>query len=153
MFFVEEGDQKWIAINLSTASIFCLCFPCREKWDAMNLISHTGQWISAGPKSAVRKCLFKDVFTIWNGLGISALTFTSGSVLWIVYTKSTFNYIEHSPSVSLCFICFICKPCNFLHNRKLSKFGVSLLKPESRLRGATGGVLHSLRTLPCHIIR
>lgn len=151
--FVEEGDHRIITIHLSTAGIFCLCFPCREKWDAMNLTSHTGLWISAGPKSAVRKFLFKYVFTIWNGLVISALIFRSGSVLWIAYTKSTDNYIGHSPSVSLYFICFICKPCNSLHNRKLSKFGVSLLKPEPRLRGATGSVLNSLRTLPCHIIR
>lgn len=38
-------------------------------------------------------------------------------------------------------------------NRKLSKAGVSLLKPEPRLRGAADSVLHSVRTLPCHILR
>uniref|UniRef100_A0A8C2XFK0 Abhydrolase domain containing 16A, phospholipase n=1 Tax=Cyclopterus lumpus TaxID=8103 RepID=A0A8C2XFK0_CYCLU len=37
-------------------------------------------------------------------------------------------------------------------NRKLSKAGVSLLKPEPKLRGAADSVLHSVRTLPCHII-
>ncbi|KAI4790550.1 hypothetical protein KUCAC02_034558, partial [Chaenocephalus aceratus] len=37
-------------------------------------------------------------------------------------------------------------------NPKLSKAGVSLLKPEPRLRGAADSVLHSVRTLPCHII-
>eukprot|EP00066_Takifugu_rubripes_P009573 XP_003976654.1 PREDICTED: abhydrolase domain-containing protein 16A [Takifugu rubripes] len=37
-------------------------------------------------------------------------------------------------------------------NRKLSKAGVSLLKAEPRIRGAADGVLHSVRTLPCHII-
>uniref|UniRef100_A0A8C2XJY5 Abhydrolase domain containing 16A, phospholipase n=1 Tax=Cyclopterus lumpus TaxID=8103 RepID=A0A8C2XJY5_CYCLU len=35
---------------------------------------------------------------------------------------------------------------------KLSKAGVSLLKPEPKLRGAADSVLHSVRTLPCHII-
>ncbi|KAF0045549.1 hypothetical protein F2P81_002078 [Scophthalmus maximus] len=35
---------------------------------------------------------------------------------------------------------------------KLSKAGVSLLKPEPRLRGAADSVLNSVRTLPCHII-
>uniref|UniRef100_A0A669D1T4 Abhydrolase domain containing 16A, phospholipase n=1 Tax=Oreochromis niloticus TaxID=8128 RepID=A0A669D1T4_ORENI len=35
---------------------------------------------------------------------------------------------------------------------KLSKAGVSLLRPEPRLRGAADSVLHSVRTLPCHII-
>uniref|UniRef100_A0A674MSV8 Abhydrolase domain containing 16A, phospholipase n=1 Tax=Takifugu rubripes TaxID=31033 RepID=A0A674MSV8_TAKRU len=35
---------------------------------------------------------------------------------------------------------------------KLSKAGVSLLKAEPRIRGAADGVLHSVRTLPCHII-
>uniref|UniRef100_A0A8C4ZNK9 Abhydrolase domain containing 16A, phospholipase n=1 Tax=Gadus morhua TaxID=8049 RepID=A0A8C4ZNK9_GADMO len=34
----------------------------------------------------------------------------------------------------------------------LSKAGVSLLKPESRLRGAADGVLQQVRTLPCHVI-
>ncbi|XP_034409688.1 phosphatidylserine lipase ABHD16A isoform X1 [Cyclopterus lumpus] len=37
-------------------------------------------------------------------------------------------------------------------NPKLSKAGVSLLKPEPKLRGAADSVLHSVRTLPCHII-
>ncbi|CDQ81052.1 unnamed protein product [Oncorhynchus mykiss] len=38
-------------------------------------------------------------------------------------------------------------------NRKLlSKTGVSLLKPEPKLRGAADSVLNSLRTLPCHIV-
>uniref|UniRef100_A0A8C5BWM4 Abhydrolase domain containing 16A, phospholipase n=1 Tax=Gadus morhua TaxID=8049 RepID=A0A8C5BWM4_GADMO len=37
-------------------------------------------------------------------------------------------------------------------NPKLSKAGVSLLKPESRLRGAADGVLQQVRTLPCHVI-
>uniref|UniRef100_A0A668A215 Abhydrolase domain containing 16A, phospholipase n=1 Tax=Myripristis murdjan TaxID=586833 RepID=A0A668A215_9TELE len=37
-------------------------------------------------------------------------------------------------------------------NPKLSKAGVSLLKPEPRLRGAADSVLNSVRTLPCHII-
>uniref|UniRef100_A0A6Q2XLG0 Monoacylglycerol lipase ABHD16A n=1 Tax=Esox lucius TaxID=8010 RepID=A0A6Q2XLG0_ESOLU len=38
-------------------------------------------------------------------------------------------------------------------NLKLpSKAGVSLLKPEARLRGAADSVLNSVRTLPCHII-
>uniref|UniRef100_A0A674MGU1 Abhydrolase domain containing 16A, phospholipase n=1 Tax=Takifugu rubripes TaxID=31033 RepID=A0A674MGU1_TAKRU len=37
-------------------------------------------------------------------------------------------------------------------NPKLSKAGVSLLKAEPRIRGAADGVLHSVRTLPCHII-
>uniref|UniRef100_A0A3B4UMM8 Abhydrolase domain containing 16A, phospholipase n=1 Tax=Seriola dumerili TaxID=41447 RepID=A0A3B4UMM8_SERDU len=37
-------------------------------------------------------------------------------------------------------------------DRKLSKAGVSLLKPEPRLRGAADSVLNSVRTLPCHII-
>uniref|UniRef100_A0A8D3C011 Abhydrolase domain containing 16A, phospholipase n=1 Tax=Scophthalmus maximus TaxID=52904 RepID=A0A8D3C011_SCOMX len=36
--------------------------------------------------------------------------------------------------------------------QKLSKAGVSLLKPEPRLRGAADSVLNSVRTLPCHII-
>uniref|UniRef100_A0A673CG11 Abhydrolase domain containing 16A n=1 Tax=Sphaeramia orbicularis TaxID=375764 RepID=A0A673CG11_9TELE len=36
--------------------------------------------------------------------------------------------------------------------RKLSKAGVSLLKPEPRLRGAADNILNSVRTLPCHII-
>uniref|UniRef100_A0A7N8Y0I2 Abhydrolase domain containing 16A, phospholipase n=1 Tax=Mastacembelus armatus TaxID=205130 RepID=A0A7N8Y0I2_9TELE len=36
--------------------------------------------------------------------------------------------------------------------KKLSKTGVSLLKPEPRLRGAADSVLNSVRTLPCHII-
>ncbi|XP_020783015.2 phosphatidylserine lipase ABHD16A [Boleophthalmus pectinirostris] len=39
-----------------------------------------------------------------------------------------------------------------VNNPKLSKAGVSLLKPEPRLRGAADGLLHSVRTLPCHII-
>lgn len=39
------------------------------------------------------------------------------------------------------------------YNRKLSKAGVSLLKPEPRIRGAADGILNSVRTLPCHIIR
>uniref|UniRef100_A0A4W5PMN4 Abhydrolase domain containing 16A, phospholipase n=1 Tax=Hucho hucho TaxID=62062 RepID=A0A4W5PMN4_9TELE len=34
----------------------------------------------------------------------------------------------------------------------LSKAGVSLLKPEPKLRGAADRVLNSLRTLPCHIV-
>uniref|UniRef100_A0A4W5M6P8 Abhydrolase domain containing 16A, phospholipase n=1 Tax=Hucho hucho TaxID=62062 RepID=A0A4W5M6P8_9TELE len=34
----------------------------------------------------------------------------------------------------------------------LSKAGVSLLKPEPKLRGAAESVLNSLRTLPCHIV-
>uniref|UniRef100_A0A3Q0S7J5 Abhydrolase domain containing 16A, phospholipase n=1 Tax=Amphilophus citrinellus TaxID=61819 RepID=A0A3Q0S7J5_AMPCI len=37
-------------------------------------------------------------------------------------------------------------------SRKLSKAGVSLLRPEPRLRGAADSVLHSVRTLPCHVI-
>nr|XP_040021691.1 LOW QUALITY PROTEIN: phosphatidylserine lipase ABHD16A [Gasterosteus aculeatus aculeatus] len=37
-------------------------------------------------------------------------------------------------------------------NPKLSTAGVSLLKPEPKLRGAADSVLHSVRTLPCHII-
>lgn len=40
-----------------------------------------------------------------------------------------------------------------LCDRKLSKAGVSLLRPEPRLRGAADSVLHSVRTLPCHVIR
>uniref|UniRef100_A0A8C6WYU0 Abhydrolase domain containing 16A n=1 Tax=Neogobius melanostomus TaxID=47308 RepID=A0A8C6WYU0_9GOBI len=39
-----------------------------------------------------------------------------------------------------------------VNNPKLSKAGVSLLKPEPRLRGAADGILNSVRTLPCHII-
>uniref|UniRef100_A0AAX7TKC9 Monoacylglycerol lipase ABHD16A n=1 Tax=Astatotilapia calliptera TaxID=8154 RepID=A0AAX7TKC9_ASTCA len=41
---------------------------------------------------------------------------------------------------------------DYLSDRKLSKAGVSLLRPEPRLRGAADSVLHSVRTLPCHII-
>ncbi|KAM8870237.1 phosphatidylserine lipase ABHD16A [Spinachia spinachia] len=37
-------------------------------------------------------------------------------------------------------------------NPKLSKAGVSLLKPQPKLRGAADSVLHSVRTLPCHVI-
>ncbi|KAF7708254.1 phosphatidylserine lipase ABHD16A [Silurus meridionalis] len=37
-------------------------------------------------------------------------------------------------------------------NPKLSKAGVSLLKPEPKHRGAADSLLTSLRTLPCHII-
>uniref|UniRef100_A0A7N9AQZ4 Abhydrolase domain containing 16A, phospholipase n=1 Tax=Mastacembelus armatus TaxID=205130 RepID=A0A7N9AQZ4_9TELE len=40
----------------------------------------------------------------------------------------------------------------FIFHWKLSKTGVSLLKPEPRLRGAADSVLNSVRTLPCHII-
>uniref|UniRef100_A0A8B9REU1 Abhydrolase domain containing 16A n=1 Tax=Astyanax mexicanus TaxID=7994 RepID=A0A8B9REU1_ASTMX len=36
--------------------------------------------------------------------------------------------------------------------RKLSKGGVSLLKPEPKHRGAADSLLNSVRTLPCHII-
>uniref|UniRef100_A0A8C4DHS6 Monoacylglycerol lipase ABHD16A n=1 Tax=Dicentrarchus labrax TaxID=13489 RepID=A0A8C4DHS6_DICLA len=39
-----------------------------------------------------------------------------------------------------------------VNNPKLSKAGVSLLKPEPRLRGAADSVLNSVRTLPCQII-
>lgn len=53
----------------------------------------------------------------------------------------------------MCFICFSRKTSDSLCNRKLSKAGVSLLKPEPRLRGAADSVLHSIRTLPCHILR
>ncbi|KAK7147535.1 hypothetical protein R3I94_010151 [Phoxinus phoxinus] len=35
---------------------------------------------------------------------------------------------------------------------KLSKGGVSLLRPEPKHRGAADGVLSSVRTLPCHIL-
>ncbi|RVE62829.1 hypothetical protein OJAV_G00161600 [Oryzias javanicus] len=35
---------------------------------------------------------------------------------------------------------------------KLSKTGVSLLKPEPKLRGTADSILYSVRTLPCHII-
>uniref|UniRef100_A0A9J8A2J8 Abhydrolase domain containing 16A, phospholipase n=1 Tax=Cyprinus carpio carpio TaxID=630221 RepID=A0A9J8A2J8_CYPCA len=35
---------------------------------------------------------------------------------------------------------------------KLSKGGVSLLRPESKHRGAADSVLNSVRTLPCHIL-
>uniref|UniRef100_A0A3B5R3P5 Abhydrolase domain containing 16A, phospholipase n=1 Tax=Xiphophorus maculatus TaxID=8083 RepID=A0A3B5R3P5_XIPMA len=35
---------------------------------------------------------------------------------------------------------------------KHPKGGVSLLKPEPRLRGTADGFLHSVRTLPCHVI-
>ncbi|KAF4088461.1 hypothetical protein AMELA_G00082650 [Ameiurus melas] len=37
-------------------------------------------------------------------------------------------------------------------NPKLSKAGVSLLKPEPKLRGAADSLLNSVRTLPCHIV-
>uniref|UniRef100_A0A4W4E4C1 Phosphatidylserine Lipase ABHD16 N-terminal domain-containing protein n=1 Tax=Electrophorus electricus TaxID=8005 RepID=A0A4W4E4C1_ELEEL len=37
-------------------------------------------------------------------------------------------------------------------NPKLSKAGVSLLKPEPKHRGATDSLLSSVRTLPCHVI-
>ncbi|XP_041963971.1 phosphatidylserine lipase ABHD16A isoform X1 [Alosa sapidissima] len=37
-------------------------------------------------------------------------------------------------------------------NPKLSKGGVSLLKPEPRHRGAADSILNTVRTLPCHII-
>ncbi|XP_022530045.1 phosphatidylserine lipase ABHD16A [Astyanax mexicanus] len=37
-------------------------------------------------------------------------------------------------------------------NPKLSKGGVSLLKPEPKHRGAADSLLNSVRTLPCHII-
>lgn len=56
-------------------------------------------------------------------------------------------------NVKMCFICFSRKTSDSLCNRKLSKAGVSLLKPEPRLRGAADSVLHSVRTLPCHILR
>uniref|UniRef100_A0A8C7X668 Abhydrolase domain containing 16A, phospholipase n=1 Tax=Oryzias sinensis TaxID=183150 RepID=A0A8C7X668_9TELE len=35
---------------------------------------------------------------------------------------------------------------------KLTKAGVSLLKPEPKLRGTADSILYSVRTLPCHII-
>ncbi|KAM8847101.1 phosphatidylserine lipase ABHD16A [Synchiropus picturatus] len=35
---------------------------------------------------------------------------------------------------------------------KQTRAGVSLLKPEPRLRGAADGILHSVRTLPCHVV-
>ncbi|CAF88394.1 unnamed protein product, partial [Tetraodon nigroviridis] len=40
----------------------------------------------------------------------------------------------------------------YVSQLKLSKAGVSLLKPEPRTRGAADGVLSSVRSLPCHII-
>uniref|UniRef100_A0A8C5HEQ3 Protein ABHD16A-like n=1 Tax=Gouania willdenowi TaxID=441366 RepID=A0A8C5HEQ3_GOUWI len=41
---------------------------------------------------------------------------------------------------------------SYVPHRKSSKTGVSLLKPEPRLRGAADSVLNSVRTLPCHVI-
>lgn len=55
----------------------------------------------------------------------------------------------HPLNIKICIKLQTLKYCN----RKLSKAGVSLLKPEPRIRGATDGVLNSVRTLPCHIIR
>uniref|UniRef100_A0A8D0AN81 Abhydrolase domain containing 16A, phospholipase n=1 Tax=Sander lucioperca TaxID=283035 RepID=A0A8D0AN81_SANLU len=50
-------------------------------------------------------------------------------------------------------ICYLYrKAFDSVFDRKLSKAGVSLLKPEPRLRGAADSVLNSVRTLPCHII-
>ncbi|XP_052002876.1 phosphatidylserine lipase ABHD16A-like [Xyrauchen texanus] len=42
--------------------------------------------------------------------------------------------------------------CKEISSPKLSKGGVSLLRPEPKHRGAADNVLSSVRTLPCHIL-
>uniref|UniRef100_A0AAQ5YLP5 Monoacylglycerol lipase ABHD16A n=1 Tax=Amphiprion ocellaris TaxID=80972 RepID=A0AAQ5YLP5_AMPOC len=67
---------------------------------------------------------------------------------------------NHTPANKVRSLCydfdFASWPSDFswteVSSPKLSKGGVSLLKPEPRLRGAADSVLNSVRTLPCHII-
>lgn len=76
----QENNYNKIHQNLAQRTSFCLCFPCRKKWSAMTLTSHTGLQISAGQKSAIRKFVLLYFNAIWNGLVFTAILFPSGSV-------------------------------------------------------------------------
>uniref|UniRef100_A0A8B9KIL9 Abhydrolase domain containing 16A n=1 Tax=Astyanax mexicanus TaxID=7994 RepID=A0A8B9KIL9_ASTMX len=67
------------------------------------------------------------------------------SSAWVSFGESGFQAQTKKGQESLLTAsCFI--------YRKLSKGGVSLLKPEPKHRGAADSLLNSVRTLPCHII-
>lgn len=122
-------------------------FSYRKSWGVMTLTSRTGLWISAGLKSAIRKslCYFCGNSCVQYShlslvISFEALAFKAFFVvLWIIDPLN----------IKICIKLQTLKYCN----RKLSKAGVSLLKPEHRIRGAADGFLNSVRTLPCHIIR
>lgn len=107
------------------------------------MTSRTGLWISAGQKSAVREFLLL-YFTLFK-VSVCSLLFYSHQGQYIIneFIQSTAKYIG-----LFVFMCAFDPLCD----RKQSKAGVSLLKPEPRLRGAADSVLNSVRTLPCHII-
>ena len=116
----------------------------------MTLTSRTGLQISAGQKSAIRK--FMPFYSFPLEMAMCSLQFDSRQGQCIKNTSiHTLNesiecQMLYDLSVSLQAFDSVC-------GRKLSKAGVSLLKPEPRLRGAADSVLNTVRTLPCHIIR
>lgn len=99
----------------------------------------------------------------WSQQSVSFSYFSGNSCVQYSHLSPSFHS-ERSRSKHFFFVVFwIIDPLNIkiciklqtpqYCNRKLSKAGVSLLKAEPRIRGAADGVLHSVRTLPCHIIR
>uniref|UniRef100_A0A674BU13 Abhydrolase domain containing 16A, phospholipase n=1 Tax=Salmo trutta TaxID=8032 RepID=A0A674BU13_SALTR len=116
-------------------------------------------------KGSVCVCVF--THTLWHSLLLSPFPSLSGWGRWRNSEYQQFISIleetrkNHTPSNKKKLACydfdFSHWPADFsweeVSNPKLlSKTGVSLLKPEPKLRGAADSVLNSLRTLPCHIV-
>uniref|UniRef100_A0A674BTA1 Abhydrolase domain containing 16A, phospholipase n=1 Tax=Salmo trutta TaxID=8032 RepID=A0A674BTA1_SALTR len=105
-------------------------------------------------KGSVCVCVF--THTLWHSLLLSPFPSLSGWGRWRNSEYQQFISIleetrkNHTPSnkVTLLWQQLV----NSWAAKLLSKTGVSLLKPEPKLRGAADSVLNSLRTLPCHIV-
>uniref|UniRef100_A0A8C8GDM4 Monoacylglycerol lipase ABHD16A n=1 Tax=Oncorhynchus tshawytscha TaxID=74940 RepID=A0A8C8GDM4_ONCTS len=111
--------------------------------------------------------LYRKGNSLWHSLLLSPFPSLSGWGRWRNSEYQQFISIleetrkNHTPSNKKKLACydfdFSHWPADFsweeVSNPKLlSKAGVSLLKPEPKLRGAADSVLNSLRTLPCHIV-
>uniref|UniRef100_A0A8K9XF31 Abhydrolase domain containing 16A, phospholipase n=1 Tax=Oncorhynchus mykiss TaxID=8022 RepID=A0A8K9XF31_ONCMY len=112
-------------------------------------------------------CVCVRSYSLWHSLLLSPFPSLSGWGRWRNSEYQQFISIleetrkNHTPSNKKKLACydfdFSHWPADFsweeVSNPKLlSKAGVSLLKPEPKLRGAADSVLNSLRTLPCHIV-
>uniref|UniRef100_A0A4W6C467 Abhydrolase domain containing 16A, phospholipase n=1 Tax=Lates calcarifer TaxID=8187 RepID=A0A4W6C467_LATCA len=100
-----------------------------------------------------------DSILSWASALWSLSYYSSPLLLCYLYRKGyicSSKLVPVSQYVGTVLVCLLGVAClrafDSLCDSKLSKAGVSLLKPEPRLRGAADSVLNSVRTLPCHII-
>uniref|UniRef100_A0A673CE72 Abhydrolase domain containing 16A n=1 Tax=Sphaeramia orbicularis TaxID=375764 RepID=A0A673CE72_9TELE len=121
-----EVLQKVVGAGFgSMVSLFCLFFYVLSGFICSSKLVPVSQYVGT-----VLVCL----------LGVACLRGEAAYFEWLAYNEELHSFIfRYYSFASVC-------------DRKLSKAGVSLLKPEPRLRGAADNILNSVRTLPCHII-